>query len=122
MSGGIKHDGGKVPMELLAPEYLTAIAKVLQFGADKYAPRNWELGMEWGRVFGALNRHMWAWWSGEETDPETGFSHLWHASCCLMFLTAYEARGIGEDDRPKQQPPRDPENIEPYGPQNHELG
>ena len=94
-----KFDTDKLPYELIAPEVLDALALVLQFGADKYAPRNWERGMRWGRVFGALMRHMWAWWRGENNDDETGMSHLYHAACCIMFLIAYEARGIGEDDR-----------------------
>ncbi len=96
----MKYDEGKTPYELLAPEMLEGVGKVLQFGADKYAPRNWEKGMKWGRVFGALMRHMWAWWRGEKADPDTGYSHLWHAGCCIMFLIAYEARKAGTDDRP----------------------
>jgi hypothetical protein len=75
------------------------ISTVLGYGAKKYADRNWEKGMSWGRVFGALMRHLWAWWGGEAKDQETGYSHLWHAGCCLMFLIAYEERGIGSDDR-----------------------
>lgn len=97
---GRKDDGGKTPYDLLAPEMLEDVAKVLAFGAGKYAPRNWEKGMRWGRVFGAAMRHLWAWWRGEKADPETGLSHLAHAACCVMFLLAYEARGVGEDDRP----------------------
>ncbi len=100
---GVKADKGKIPYELLAPEYLEATASVLQFGANKYGSRNWELGMDWSRPFGALMRHMWAWWKGEEADPETGMSHLWHAACCIMFLIAYEKRQIGNDNRPKQK-------------------
>jgi len=96
---GLKHDGGKPRMELIAPEMMLALGSVLAFGADKYADRNWELGMSWGRVFGALMRHMWAWWRGEQLDAETGFSHLWHAACCIMFLIAYEQRQVGDDDR-----------------------
>ena len=96
---GIKHDSGKPRMELVAPEMMTALGSVLGFGADKYAARNWELGMSWGRVFGALMRHLWAWWRGETADQETGYSHLWHAACCIMFLIAYEQRQVGEDDR-----------------------
>lgn len=96
----IKHDGEKPPYELLAPELLESVSRVLFFGARKYAPRNWELGMSWGRVFGALMRHMWAWWRREDRDVETGLSHLWHAGCCIMFLIAYEERKIGTDDRP----------------------
>ena len=100
MTEGRKDDQGKIPYDLLPPELLEGTAAVLRFGATKYAPRNWELGMAWSRPFAALMRHMWAWWKGEKADPETGMSHLWHASCCLAFLIAYEQRKIGADDRP----------------------
>lgn len=99
---GRKDDHGKAPYHLLAPEMLEATAQVLKFGADKYAPRNWEKGMDWSRPYSALMRHMWAWWKGEGKDPETGMSHLWHASCCIMFLIAYEERKTGNDDRPNK--------------------
>lgn len=97
---GRKDDSGKVRMELLPPEMLSATAAVLTFGAKKYEDRNWEKGMKWSRVYGALLRHLNAWWGGERTDLETGMSHLWHASCCIAFLVAYEQRQTGEDDRP----------------------
>ena len=100
MSEGRKDDQGKLPYHLLPPELMEGIAAVLQFGAAKYSPRNWELGMAWSRPFAALMRHMWAWWRGEKADPETGMSHLWHAGCCLAFLIAYEQRRTGTDDRP----------------------
>lgn len=100
MTEGVKHDTGKLPYHLIPPELLSAVADILDFGAKKYAPRNWEAGMDWSRVFGALQRHMWAWWKGEKADPETGKSHLWHAACCIAFLVAYEERKIGKDDRP----------------------
>lgn len=106
---GIKFDDGKPRLELIAPEWLFAPAIVLTFGAQKYTDRNWEKGMKWSRCFGAMMRHMWAWWGGKgpttisflfgPLDSETGFSHLWHAACCLMFLIAYEERKTGEDDR-----------------------
>lgn len=97
---GLKDDAAKLPMHLLPPEFLTGTAAVLDFGAKKYGPRNWEQGLSYGRVFSALQRHMWAWWSGEDTDLESGMPHLWHASCCMSFLMAFEGRGTGEDDRP----------------------
>lgn len=108
--GGFKNDNGKTRLELLPPEFLFATATILGFGAVKYPYRNWEKGMSWGRVFGALMRHLWAWWGGSQKtktnfafgdlDIETGCSHLWHASCCMAFLVTYEEREIGEDDRP----------------------
>lgn len=96
---GWKLDGGKPRIDLIAPEMLFGTAEILAFGAAKYSVRNWEKGMSWGRCFGALMRHLWAWWAGEQNDRETGKPHLWHASCCLMFLIAYEQRKIGNDDR-----------------------
>lgn len=108
-SEGVKHDSGKARIELVPPELVFAVANILTFGAIKYADRNWELGMSWGRVFGAMMRHLWAWWGGkgpttksflfDELDAETGMSHLWHAACCLAFLIAYEERSVGKDDR-----------------------
>lgn len=97
--GGVKNDIGKPRYDLIAPEFLHGLAEILTFGANKYSERNWEAGMNWGRPFGALMRHMWAWWRGEKLDAETGKSHLYHAACCLMFLSAYEERQIGVDDR-----------------------
>jgi hypothetical protein len=98
---GVKADGEKVRIDLIPPEAIFAIAEVLTFGAKKYSDRNWEMGMSWGRVYGALMRHLWAWWRGEKLDPETNLSHLWHAGCCIAFLITYEARGIGTDTRSK---------------------
>lgn len=97
---GVKFDADKPRMDLLPSEFLTGTAEVLTFGAGKYGERNWEMGMKWGRPFAALMRHMWAWWRGESTDPETGMSHLKHAACCIAFLMAYEERRVGTDDRP----------------------
>lgn len=97
----LKYDQDKPRYDLVPPEALDGLAKVLTFGAKKYADRNWELGMDWGRVYAALQRHILAWWSGQSRDPETGLSHLHHAACCIAFLQTYEARDIGEDTRPK---------------------
>jgi hypothetical protein len=110
LAGGYKADEGKSRFELLPPEMLFGIANILTFGAQKYADRNWELGMKWSRPFGAMMRHMWAWWAGRgpatnsflfgELDTESGMSHLWHAGACLAFLIAYEERGLVTfDDR-----------------------
>jgi Domain of unknown function (DUF5664) len=98
-SQGVKYDKDKLRYDLIPPEALDELAKVLTFGAAKYADRNWEKGMNWGRVFGAAMRHMWAWWRGEAKDPETNYSHLSHAITCIAFLLTYEKRKVGTDDR-----------------------
>lgn len=99
---GKKFDQGKDPWNLVPFDAVRAITKVLAFGADKYGERNWESGMAWSRPYAAAMRHMTAWWEREDDDMETGFSHLWHLGCCVLFMIAYELRGIGTDDRPKQ--------------------
>ena len=99
-SEGRKDDAGKLPYHLLPSDAVEEILKVLEYGATKYAPRNWEKGMAWSRPFSALMRHAWAWWRGEHNDPETGYSHLAHAGCCILFLLSYTIRRSGNDDRP----------------------
>ena len=97
---GVKFDADKIRYDLLPPEGVRGVADILSIGAKKYAARNWEQGMDWSRLFGAAQRHLWAWFGGEDRDPDTGRSHLWHAACNIFFLIAYEARGVGKDDRP----------------------
>src|ERR1043166_1323172 len=101
---GHKCDSDKLRFDLIPPEAEYALARVLTYGAKKYAPRNWEAGMEWGRCYAAARRHLTAWWSGEDTDADTGFCHLDHAIACLAFLRTYKERGIGRDDRPAEPP------------------
>lgn len=96
---GVKFDQGKPEFDYLPDDALAAINQVLVFGANKYAARNWENGMKWRRPFNACLRHLWAWARREPCDPETGLSHLAHAGCCILFLIAYEIRGVGEDNR-----------------------
>ncbi len=53
-SEGRKDDAGKLPYHLLPSDAVEEILKVLEYGATKYAPRNWEKGMAWSRPFSAL--------------------------------------------------------------------
>jgi hypothetical protein len=96
----LKFDDGKLPWDLLPTDALRGVVRVLAFGAGKYGRHNWANGMNWSRLYAATFRHLTAWYEGEKTDPETGCSHLSHALCCLLFLAAYEVRGVGRDDRP----------------------
>lgn len=97
-----KYDHGKPRYDLVPGDALEEIVKVLTYGAEKYADRNWEKGLSYGRVFAAMMRHSWSWLRRENNgvDPETGLSHLAHAGCCIMFLLAFEQRGMTNfDDR-----------------------
>ena len=100
-TAGVKHDSGKLRMDLIPPEAIKALAMVLATGAAKYGDRNWEKGLAYSRVYAATQRHLVDWWSGVDVDRESGKSHLVLALCELAFLVAFEARGMAAwDDRP----------------------
>jgi hypothetical protein len=96
----LRFDAGKARYELIPADALEALAKVYTVGAQKYADRNWEKGMSWGRCFGSLMRHSWAFWRGETIDPETGCHHMAMAAWNCFALCSYSLRKAGTDDRP----------------------
>lgn len=99
---GTKFDSEKPRLELFSPVAMEEICKVLTFGAKKYEPYNWAKGIKYTRVLGGVLRHIYAYMRGENLDPETGISHLAHASCGLMFILHYEKFRSEFDDRPVQ--------------------
>lgn len=84
---GMKFDTGKLQYSLIPPETLSALASVLTYGAQKYAPNNWQL-VEHGetRYMDALFRHLEAFRAGETHDPESGLHHLSHVLTNVAFL------------------------------------
>jgi len=86
--------------DLIPAGPLTAVATHYGIGAEKYDDRNWERGYEWSKSFGAMMRHAWAFWSGEDTDAETGSPHL--AAVCFHALALLEFADTHPDfdDRP----------------------
>jgi len=84
----MKEDEGKLRYTLIPPSSLKEIARVLEFGAKKYAPNSWATvpnALE--RYTDAIYRHLEAWRSGETHDPESGLHHLSHAACNAVFIT-----------------------------------
>lgn len=112
---GIKYDTGKRQWDLLPFDSVAKIVEVLEFGAKKYTARNWELGFAYSRIFNSLQRHLIAWFQGEDNDPETGLSHMAHAACNTLFLLTFISRKVGEDDRPCVNTSSVPLNIATIG-------
>lgn len=97
----LKQDTMKLRYDLVPAEALEELVKVYTFGAKKYEAHSWEAGMKVSRIYAALFRHMLAWWTGEDTDKESGLSHLAHAAWNAIALLTYAKRGMHEtDDRP----------------------
>lgn len=101
MSQATKHDSGKPRLELLPPNAIVELAKVMTEGAEKYGAHNYLGGMEHGRLIGAALRHIFKHLSGENID-ELGTLHLANAAVDLLFVIEYMQRGIGTDDRYKE--------------------
>lgn len=101
---GVKFDQDKLRMDLLPPEAIEEYAKIMTFGAKKYDERNWEKGMDWGRVYGAAIRHLLSFWKKEDLDPESKELHLSHAIWNIGTLITYYKRNIGKDTRGYNKP------------------
>lgn len=99
-----KFDSGKSPIHLVPTKCVTDAARVFGFGAAKYGENNWRHdlnNMPFSRHYGSIMRHLLAWHSGEDIDPESGLPHLDHALTQIMILktTADFADKDEVDDR-----------------------
>lgn len=111
-SGGAK--GAKPERyDQIPPGALAHLARRFGSGNAKYPAvngrDNWRNGYPWSLSFAAMQRHAWAFWAGEDNDPETGEPHLaavaWHA---FVLLTWLEDPAVSRfDDRPRPFAPAD---------------
>lgn len=106
-NGGIKEtavNGEVKPMyQLLDPDFLEGIAKVLTMGAQKYAPDNWKkVGKD--EYVRAIMSHYIKWRKGELLDSESGLPHLYHMATNAMFVDWHDKNQKGKsslEDLPK---------------------
>ena len=96
---GVKHDAGKARFDLIPTDPMRQVADIFAYGAVKYADRNWEQGIAYGRVYAALQRHLNAYWGGEFFDPESDMPHLAHAVFGILALLEFERTHPEMDDR-----------------------
>lgn len=111
VSGGLKYDAGKPSISLIDKTALFELAKVLDYGAKKYARFNWKKGIQWSRTIDAAYRHLAAFNDGEDTDPETGLLHVAHLMCNAMFLINFYYTHKELDDRDGKTCPVSPEQA-----------
>lgn len=124
---GIKFDGEKPDFSLIPPFALEELAKLLSFGAKKYAPNNWQKVKPKSRYFAAMARHMNQYLQAvlsndkaAEYDAESGVHHLTCVACNAMFLmehsTVYSKDepfyGEKKEEKKAGLPPIDPSPID----------
>ena len=85
-STGLHYDEGKSRVDLLDPDFLLAVGKVLGFGCNKYNDHNWRGGIPISKLIGSCLRHLFAVNRGEDIDSESGLPHTAHLGCDSMFL------------------------------------
>ena len=91
----------KVPLHLVPPSAKHFLALALANGATKYGPYNWrDTAISVSVYKAAMERHMDAFWDGEECAQDSGVHHVAHAmACCALILDALTT-GKLHDDRP----------------------
>lgn len=93
--------------DLIPTQALAKVARHYGAGAEKYAAHNWRRGYEWSKSYAAAQRHLNAFWGGEDTDAETGSPHMaavaFHALTLLTFMD--EQRVFDDRYRPEPEPP-----------------
>lgn len=87
----------------LDPQALMEVAKVAGFGEQKYDRLNYLKGYDWSLSYDACQRHLHAFWSGQDLDPESGLPHLAHAAWHCLAMMAFMQHGLGTDDRYKPE-------------------
>jgi hypothetical protein len=95
MEKGIKHDGDKLPYDLLPFEIIDGIVEVQKFGAKKYGANSWQQVKNGKRRYiAAALRHLSAVQQGKRYDPESNLPHLHHALCSLMYAAWIDKRHL----------------------------
>lgn len=91
----------KLPLHLVSP-IVKAYQAISHFlGNVKYGAWNFRAGGARASVYkSALERHLDAWWEGEDIDPVDGTPHLANAMACLNIIIEAKECGKLTDDRP----------------------
>lgn len=87
----IKADADKPRISLVPTRIMIDIARVREFGIQKYPdPQSWRR-VEIERYRDAVGRHFLAYMDDPEgVDPESGLPHRWHLETNLAFLAELE--------------------------------
>lgn len=91
----------KVPLHLVPPSAKHYLALAFKDGAAKYGPYNWREKKVSASVYvAAAQRHIDAWWDGEDLSEDAKVEHLAHAMACMAIVLDAKSIGMLNDDRP----------------------
>lgn len=85
-------------LDLIPRHGLEVLSRVYGYGAAKYADHNWRKGYKWSLSYAAMQRHLIAFWDGEDNDKESGLPHLGHAAFhCFALMGFMDFYKTGDD-------------------------
>lgn len=91
----------KAPMSTVSAVVLAEVGVAMLEGARKYGRHNYRAaGVRSSVYYDATMRHLMAWWEGEDTDPDSGMSHITKAITSLVVLRDAMIQDMCTDDRP----------------------
>lgn len=95
-----RFNDGKTKWSLIDYDSIEEMVKVLEYGMQDggYGAFNWKRGLSVTETIESLLRHVYAFLEGTDND-KSGFSHLAHAQCNLMFLQYMMREKKEFDDR-----------------------
>lgn len=93
----------KLPLNTVPASLKVYAALAFVEGEAKYGGHNWRAAGVRASVYkAAMERHMEAWWNGEDADPITGTPHLASVIACAGIILDADLVGKLTDDRPPQ--------------------
>lgn len=102
-TGASKNDKEKIDVSLIPYIAIQAEAKAFMVGAKKYGRYNYCKGHSASQLVAAAQRHLLAWFEGEENDPQDGQPHLGSVRACMAMLLRQQELGTLKDDRFKKE-------------------
>lgn len=96
---GLRYNKDKRKWSYVHFKSLEPMIEVLEFGAKKYAPFNWQKGLDLKEILESMQRHLAALMDGEEIDPESGISHVGHIQCNAMFYNYHKQLNSNNNEK-----------------------
>jgi integrase len=88
----LRHNEGKPQWHLVHFPSLIPLVKVLEYGAQKYAPNNWKKGAPREQYLDCAMRHLAELMEGKEMDEESKQHHMGHVMAnAMMYVYHYDA-------------------------------
>jgi hypothetical protein len=91
----------KVPYSTIPSEVIAEVGLGMLEGALKYGRHNYRVvGVRASVYYDAIQRHLNAWWEGEDIDPESNLNHIVKLLTSGVVLRDSMINGNWVDDRP----------------------